>query len=141
MRCCEYRGGVELCSIVPQSKQHSYDSLNDSWGNRKTHFESFKYEGLGVQPLALRLQDLDGFVIRYSLRELNFDTDTLRAFTGIQKVFEMGNDPVGSLQGLPIPLSEKLSTRELTNALTFSLCWENFAATTVRRRTLLPTWT
>ena len=127
MTCCESRGGAELCLTASELEQYSRQSLNFARQHRKTHFKSYEDNSSIHKSLGRSLGDLGEFINRYSGRILTFDADALRAFAGVKRVFELGDDPIGSLQGLPIPLSERLLPQDLINAHFFSVLAKFYA--------------
>ena len=149
MLCCEARGGPEFAKDAQQMKTYSVASLS-TWSppqdvlfmvknlarfkGRSSSMTSF---GNGEE----RLQEFWSLLENYCRRFLTYDSDALRAFAGIRRVFEEGECPIYNIQGLPVLLSGKLeSDPSLTNFIA-ALCWANPTPSTCRRRIDFPSWT
>ncbi len=136
MECCEYQGGIELCSTDEQVVQYSHSSLrvnSEPW----PQLNRMRADGRGV---ANPLQEILLIIQAYTNLNLTFDADSIRAFAGIQRIFETQYH-IGSIQGLPIPLAGRVSLEDLSTTISFQLSWVHYYPAEARRRVLFPTWT
>ena len=148
MLCCEARGGAEFAKDPQSMKIYSAASLATA-NLDKLVFMTQNIEPINVVSLSEgivrnreeRLRGLMELLSEYNARDFTYDSDALRAFAGIRRVFEEGACPIYDVQGLPVILSLELGLGRSAITLISTLCWEHHEPNKARRRTLFPSWT
>lgn len=148
MVCCEARGGAEFAGDAESTREYSTASLNSA---RFDKYESIsrilKRTGDAAMGAEVgisgkdTLRDVMDLLTEYSVRKLTKDSDALRAFAGIFRVFERGDHPIYNVQGLPVMNPVELSSSGCSALNLAALCWEHFEPGEARCRTEFPSWT
>jgi hypothetical protein len=144
MVCCEGLGGAELVNNAEEMK--TYSSVSKSCLASEKHKLSHLLVETGLmEPLDIdqtqqeSLSDIMHLLWEYTSRVLTFDSDSLRAFAGIQRCFNKPIHPIYDIQGLPLLLNGQ-STTAMEKNFVAVLCWHHRWPVDARRKSEFP-WT
>lgn len=88
-----------------------------------------------------RLQGFWTLASWYSDRQLTYESDALRALSGICRVFEQGAHPLQNLRGLAVVVLAKVQEDQDTFRLVSALGWDHFPPILLIARKEFPSWT
>ncbi|KAF1842574.1 HET-domain-containing protein [Cucurbitaria berberidis CBS 394.84] len=152
--------------LVFTDEQMSYYCQQASWMERlggpeyitdqaAVNWKRWPVRGSSFQlPLKLYTIRTEGFkqltfflsiVQKYSVRELSFESDALRAFSGVMQFLRRSSCSLYNISGLPYLLPEGYNSDEeldlcLEHQLFFSLSWLHTSPPS-QRRAMFPSWT